>query len=79
MSRKASMTTLMISTLVILLRRPWASRTDEIIEANEAMRLKGEEEKPKKKRAPRKKKENETQEQGTKSQDEVAENNVEIK
>ena len=36
--------------------RPWASRTDEIIEANEAMRLKGEEEKPKKKRAPRKKK-----------------------
>lgn len=63
----------------ILGPRPWVSRTDEIIEANEAMRLKGEEEKPKKKRAPRKKKENETQEQGTKSQDEVAENNVEIK
>lgn len=40
----------------ILGPRPWASRTDEIIEANEAMRLKGEEEKPKKKRAPRKKK-----------------------
>ena len=33
--------------------RPWTSREDEIIEANEAMRLKGE----KKKRAPRKKKE----------------------
>ena len=33
------------------------SRTDEIIEANEAMRREGEEEKPKKKRAPRKKKE----------------------
>ena len=36
--------------------RPWTSREDEIIEANEAMRLKGE----KKKRAPRKKKEEET-------------------
>ena len=35
--------------------RPWTSREDEIIEANEAMRLKGE----KKKRAPRKKKEEE--------------------
>ena len=38
--------------------RPWTSREDEIIEANEAMRLKGEEAKgEKKKRAPRKKKE----------------------
>ena len=36
--------------------RPWTSRTDEIIEANEAMRREGDE-KPKKKRAPRKKKE----------------------
>ena len=36
--------------------RPWTSREDEIMEANEAMRLKGE----KKKRAPRKKKEEET-------------------
>ena len=56
------------------------SRTDEIIEANEAMRLKGEEESPKKKRAPRKKKEEEVVlnlEQGTKSQDEMAENSVE--
>jgi cell division protease FtsH len=41
----------------ILGPRPWVSRTDEIIEANEAMRREGEEEKPKKKRAPRKKKE----------------------
>ena len=41
----------------ILGPRPWASRTDEIIEANEAMKLKGDEEKPKKKRAPRKKQE----------------------
>ena len=40
----------------ILGARPWASRTDEIIEANEAIRREGEE-KPKKKRAPRKKKE----------------------
>ena len=39
----------------ILGARPWTSRTDEIIEANEAMRREGEE-KPKKKRAPRKKK-----------------------
>ena len=38
--------------------RPWTSREDEIIEANEAMRLKDEEAKgEKKKRAPRKKKE----------------------
>ena len=41
--------------------RPWTSREDEIIEANEAMRREGDEakaeEKPKKKRAPRKKKE----------------------
>jgi cell division protease FtsH len=59
----------------ILGARPWASRTDEIIEANEAMRLKGEE-KPKKKRAPRRKKEEEvvvSQEQGTESQDEIQE------
>jgi cell division protease FtsH len=40
----------------ILGARPWVSRTDEIIEANEAIRREGEE-KPKKKRAPRKKKE----------------------
>ena len=64
----------------ILGPRPWVSRTDEIIEANEAMRREGDEEKPKKKRAPRKKKEEEVvvnQEQGTKSQDEMAENSVE--
>ena len=51
----------------ILGARPWTSRTDEIIEANEAMRREGDEakaeEKPKKKRAPRKKKEEESQEQ----------------
>ena len=45
----------------ILGARPWTSRTDEIIEANEAMKQEGDkakgEEKPKKKRAPRKKKE----------------------
>ena len=45
----------------ILGARPWTSRTDEIIEANEAMRRENNgtktEEKPKKKRAPRKKKE----------------------
>ena len=40
----------------ILGARPWTSRTDEIIEANEAM-LAAEAEQPKKKRAPRKKKE----------------------
>ena len=40
----------------ILGARPWASRTDEIIEANEAMQA-AEAEQPKKKRAPRKKKE----------------------
>ena len=45
----------------ILGARPWVSRTDEIIEANEAIRREGEE-KPKKKRAPRKKKEEESQE-----------------
>ena len=39
----------------VLGARPWTSRTDEIIEANEAMQQA--EEKPKKKRAPRKKKE----------------------
>ena len=63
----------------ILGPRPWVSRTDEIIEANEAMRREGEEEKPKKKRAPRKKKEEEVvnQEQGTKSQDEMAKDSVE--
>ena len=42
----------------ILGPRPWVSRTDEIIEANEAMRREGDEEQgEKKKRAPRKKKE----------------------
>ena len=63
---------------VILGARPWVSRTDEIIEANEAIRREGEE-KPKKKRAPRKKKEEEVvnQEQGTKSQDEMAKDSVE--
>jgi cell division protease FtsH len=64
----------------ILGPRPWLSRTDEIIEANEAMKLKGEEEQPKKKRAPRKKKEEEevlSKEQGTKSQEEMADNSVE--
>ena len=40
----------------ILGARPWTSRTDEIIEANEAMQA-AEAEQPKKKRAPRKKKE----------------------
>lgn len=64
----------------ILGPRPWVSRTDEIIAANEKTPptpLKGES--PKKKRAPRKKKEEEVvnQEQGTKSQDEMAENSVE--
>ena len=63
---------------VILGARPWVSRIDEIIEANEAIRREGEE-KPKKKRAPRKKKEEEVvnQEQGTKSQDEMAKDSVE--
>ncbi len=42
----------------ILGPRPWVSRTDEIIEANDAMRREGDEEQgEKKKRAPRKKKE----------------------
>ena len=64
----------------ILGPRPWVSRTDEIIAANEKTPptpLKRES--PKKKRAPRKKKEDEVvnQEQGTKSQDEMAENSVE--
>ena len=65
----------------ILGPRPWVSRTDEIIEANEAMRREGDEAKgEKKKRAPRKKKEEEvdlSKEQGTESQDEMAENSVE--
>ena len=45
----------------ILGARPWTSRTDEIIEANKAMKQEEAklEEKPKKKRAPRKKKEQE--------------------
>ena len=62
----------------ILGPRPWVSRTDEIIEANEAMRREGEEAKgEKKKRAPRKKKEEvQKQEQGTKSQDEMAKDSV---
>ena len=71
----------------ILGPRPWVSRTDEIIAANEkptpsplpeGKGLSGDS--PKKKRAPRKKKEEEVvvnQEQGTKSQDEMAENSVE--
>ena len=43
---------------LVLGPRPWTSRTDEIIEANEAMRREGDEAKgEKKKRAPRKKKE----------------------
>ena len=43
---------------VVLGARPWTSRTDEIIEANEAMKAKDDEAKgEKKKRAPRKKKE----------------------
>lgn len=63
----------------ILGPRPWVSRTDEIIEANEAMRREGEEAKgEKKKRAPRKKKEEvQKQEQGTKSQDEMAKGSME--
>ena len=65
----------------ILGPRPWVSRTDEIIEANEAMKREGDEAKgEKKKRAPRKKKEEEVdliKEQGTESQDEMAENSVE--
>ena len=63
----------------ILGPRPWVSRTDEIIEANEAMRREGEEAKgEKKKRAPRKKKEEvQKQEQGTKSQGEMAKDSVE--
>ena len=65
----------------ILGPRPWVSRTDEIIAANEKTPptpLQGES--PKKKRAPRKKKEEEvdlSKEQGTESQDEMAENSVE--
>ena len=56
--------------------RPWTSREDEIIAANDAMQQAAEE-KPKKKRAPRKKKETENQEQGTKSQDENALTDIE--
>ena len=59
----------------ILGARPWTSRTDEIIEANEAMQA-TEIEKPKKKRASRKKKEEEvvvSQEPRTESQDETQE------
>jgi hypothetical protein len=51
----------------ILGARPWTSRTEEIIEANEAMQA---EEQAKKKRAPRKKKEAESQEHEIDSQDE---------
>ena len=63
----------------ILGPRPWVSRTDEIIEANEAMRREGDEAKgEKKKRAPRKKKEEvQKQEQETKSQDEMAKDSME--
>ena len=62
----------------ILGPRPWVSRTDEIIEANEAMKRESDEAKgEKKKRAPRKKKEEvQDQEQGTKSQDEMAKDSV---
>ena len=64
----------------ILGPRPWVSRTDEIIAANEKTPptpLQGES--PKKKRAPRKKKEEVVvnPEQGTKSQDEMAKDSVE--
>ena len=65
---------------VVLGARPWVSRTDEIIEANETKGLQEVVEQPKKKRAPRKKREEEevlSKEQGAKSQDEKAENSVE--
>ena len=65
---------------VVLGARPWVSRTDEIIEANETKGLQEVVEQPKKKRALRKKKEEEevlSKEQGAKSQDEKAENSVE--
>ena len=64
----------------ILGPRPWVSRTDEIIAANEKTPPTPlQEESPKKKRAPRKKKEEEvvSKEQGTKSQDEMAKDSVE--
>ena len=52
----------------VLGARPWTSRTDEIIEANEAMKAKDDEAKgEKKKRAPRKKKEETAAEQPTAS------------
>ena len=52
----------------VLGARPWTSRTDEIIEANEAMKAKDDEVKgEKKKRAPRKKKEETAAEQPTAS------------
>ena len=52
----------------VLGARPWTSRTDEIIEANEAMKAKDDEAKgEKKKRAPRKKKDETAAEQPTAS------------
>ena len=52
----------------VLGARPWTSRTDEIIEANEAMKAKDDEAKgEKKKRAPRKKKEETAAEEPTAS------------
>ena len=57
--------------------RPWVSREDLIIAANENKEQDKSEEKPKKKRAPRKKKETESHEQGVKNQDEVLMTGVE--
>ena len=57
----------------VLGARPWTSRTDEIIEANEAMKAKDDEVKgEKKKRAPRKKKEETAAEEPTASPAEAA-------
>ena len=57
----------------VLGARPWTSRTDEIIEANEAMKAKDDEAKgEKKKRAPRKKKEVTAAEEPTASPAEAA-------
>ena len=57
----------------VLGARPWTSRTDEIIEANEAMKAKDDEAKgEKKKRAPRKKKEETAAEEPTASPAEAA-------
>ena len=57
----------------VLGARPWTSRTDEIIESNEAMKAKDDEAKgEKKKRAPRKKKEETAAEEPTASPAEAA-------